>query len=146
MHTRLKDCPDNSGHLLEAALAHHQLTGSRQFLDIMIRVRYNSPGPEISVWSTDQQNIDCYIELFGPNENQLHGYPGHPELELAVLRLYARTKDPRHLAFGRYLVAERGQHRKDLNGETYFSWEARERDDEVFPATLSSIHDHTYVT
>ena len=30
---------DNTGHLIEAALAHYHLTGSRQFLDVMIRVR-----------------------------------------------------------------------------------------------------------
>jgi hypothetical protein len=29
---------DNAGHLLEAALAHFRYTGSRQFLDVMIRV------------------------------------------------------------------------------------------------------------
>lgn len=29
---------DNAGHLLEGSLAHYQYTGSRQFLDVMIRV------------------------------------------------------------------------------------------------------------
>jgi DUF1680 family protein len=29
---------DNAGHLLEGALAHHKYTGSRKFLDVMIKV------------------------------------------------------------------------------------------------------------
>jgi len=33
---------DNAGHLLEAALAHFRYTGSRQFLDVMIRVSTNA--------------------------------------------------------------------------------------------------------
>lgn len=73
------------------------------------------------------QAIDLLILTFGPNPDQLHGYGGHPELELAMLRLYSATKDPRHLKFGRYLLEERGQKRADQGGETYFVWEAKER-------------------
>nr|XP_018259402.1 uncharacterized protein I303_08330 [Kwoniella dejecticola CBS 10117]OBR81560.1 hypothetical protein I303_08330 [Kwoniella dejecticola CBS 10117] len=93
----------NSGHLLEGALAHYQYTGSRQFLDAMIK------------------NIDSWIREVGPNKGQMHAYPGHPELELAVLRLASLTKDPKHQEFGHYLLSERGQKRADLDNKQYFS-------------------------
>jgi DUF1680 family protein len=52
--------------------------------------------------------VDLICNTFGPGENQKHGYPGHPEIELALLRLYDKTKNPRHLALGQYFIEERG--------------------------------------
>lgn len=76
---------------------------------------------------------------FGPDDGQKHGYPGHPELELAVLRLYDVTGDPRHLAFGRYLLLQRGVKRKDQGGESYFVYEAKVRDDPIVPGTMDGL-------
>lgn len=81
----------------------------------------------------------------GPNEGQLHGYPGHPELELAVLRLYAVTKDPKHLAFGQYLLAARGVKREDQGGDHYFVYEAKVRKDELHYHTMDSLEDQRRV-
>jgi len=117
---------DEVGHLTEAALAHYHLTHSRRFLDVMIRV---SP-PLLAVFRADQecaQTIDLLMLTFGPGPDQLHGYGGHPELELAMLRLYGTTKDARHLQFGRYLLEERGTKRQDQGGQSYFVWEAKDR-------------------
>ncbi|WWC63757.1 uncharacterized protein I303_106362 [Kwoniella dejecticola CBS 10117] len=116
----------NAGHLLEAALAHQRYTGSRQFIDVMIK------------------NINCFIKHFGPNKDQLHGYPGHPELELAVLRLYSFTKDPKHLAFAKYLLEARGVSTEDQGGEPYFVWEAKQRKDNILPPTIDTIYDVWY--
>lgn len=112
--------------MLEGALAHYQYTGKRQFLDVMIRY------------------VDCFMHHFGPNSDQLHGYPGHPELELAVLRLYAVTYDPKHLAFGKYLLEARGVKREDQNGQHYFVYECKVRQDEVLPSTMESLDDQSY--
>lgn len=73
----------------------------------------------------------------------LHGYPGHPELELAVMRLYQTTKDPEHLAFAEYLLSSRGQPRQDQGGESFFIYEAKQRADEVVPHTLDNIYSQT---
>ncbi|WWC95590.1 hypothetical protein V866_002455 [Kwoniella sp. B9012] len=116
----------NCGHLLEAALAHHRWSGDRKFLNIMIRY------------------VDLLMKTFGPGENQRHGYPGHPELELAVLRLYSQTRDPRHYTFGRYLVAARGQREPSLGGKPFFVWEAEQRKDSFFHASMASIDDGRY--
>ncbi|ORY29330.1 hypothetical protein BCR39DRAFT_559136 [Naematelia encephala] len=116
----------NAGHLLEGALAHYQYSGSRQFLDVMIKC------------------IDCFIAQFGPDPSKLHGYPGHPELELAVLRLYSLTKDQKHLDFARYLLSARGVKREDQNGETYFVAEAKRREKETGGSIMEDEFDMTY--
>ncbi|WRT69314.1 uncharacterized protein IL334_006298 [Kwoniella shivajii] len=116
----------NAGHLLEAALAHQKYTGSRQFIDIMIK------------------NVECFIKHFGPDKSQLHGYPGHPEFELAILRLYNFTKDPKHLKFAEYLLQARGVEREDQGGDNYFVYEAKQRDDHIVPPTMDTIYDVWY--
>lgn len=72
------------------------------------------------------------MKAFGPAGDQRPGYPGHPEFELAMLRLYAVTKDPRHLHFAEHLLAARGTSSSELKGERFFMWEAKERNDEVY--------------
>ena len=116
---------DNCGHLLEGALAHYHWTGSRRFLDCMIRY------------------VDLFIHTFGPNAGQLHGYPGHPELELAILRLYDVTGDRRHLDFAHYLLEARGARTVDMDDQSYFVWEAQERrdNDNVVPPTMDKLTD-----
>jgi len=78
------------GHLIEAAVAHHLATGSRKFLDIMLRY------------------VDCVDAAFGPEEGKRRGYDGHPEIELALFRLYRITHDERHLRLAEYFIDERG--------------------------------------
>jgi uncharacterized protein len=52
--------------------------------------------------------VDLLCETFGPGPSQKHGYPGHPEIELALLRLYEKTGNSRHLELGRFFLEERG--------------------------------------
>ena len=70
--------------------------------------------------------VDLLYRTFGPGSSQIHGYPGHPEIELALLRLYERTQDPKHLALARYFLTERGNP-AGANGTNYFLWEAQQR-------------------
>ena len=55
-----------------------------------------------------QRYADLLCELFGPGPAQTHGYPGHPEIELALLRLYERTGAQRYFDLASYFVTERG--------------------------------------
>ena len=80
-----------AGHLFEAAVAFYRATGKRRLLDISCRFA---------------DHIDT---VFGPNPDQLRGYPGHPEIELALMRLYEVTQEPRYQALARFFVEERGQ-------------------------------------
>ncbi|MBZ0296708.1 MAG: glycoside hydrolase family 127 protein, partial [Anaerolineae bacterium] len=100
----------NAGHLIEGAVAYYEATGKRQVLDILIRY------------------ADLIGSLFGPNEGQKRGYPGHPELELALVKLYRATGEQRFLDLSKYFIDERGQ------SPIYFDIEAEERgeDRELF--------------
>ncbi|HEX2864203.1 MAG TPA: beta-L-arabinofuranosidase domain-containing protein, partial [Deinococcales bacterium] len=99
-----------AGHLLEAAVAYFQATGKRVLLDALIRY------------------VDLLATVYGPGPGQKRGYPGHEELELALVKLWRLSGEERFLNFARYLVEERGRQ------PVYFDQEARERgvDPETF--------------
>lgn len=80
-----------AGHLLEAAVAYYNATGKDKFLNIMVRF------------------ADLICETFGEKENQIHGYPGHQEIELALVKLYEVTKDKKYLYTAKYFIDERGK-------------------------------------
>ncbi|KAA8914413.1 hypothetical protein TRICI_002911 [Trichomonascus ciferrii] len=86
-----------AGHLLEAAVAHYQLTGKTRFLDIMIRY------------------VHYIREVFGSGPGQKQGYPGHEEIELALLRLYEVKPEKEFLDLLKYFVEFRGY----KNGQFY---------------------------
>lgn len=90
-----------AGHLLEAAIAHNQVTGSNELLDIICRY------------------IDYICAVFGPNEGQLHGYPGHPEIELALVKLISIRNEAKYLNLLEFFINERGK-----NGGEYYNLEA----------------------
>lgn len=80
-----------AGHLIEAAVAHYQATGKRSLLDVMCRY------------------ADCIDRTFGTEEGKKRGYPGHEELELALVKLYRATGLKRYLDLSGYFVDERGR-------------------------------------
>ncbi len=90
--TNLQECHELycAGHLIEGAVAYYEATGKRTFLDIMCRMA---------------DHIDT---IFGPGEGKLRGYPGHPEIELALFRLYLATGEKRYLALSKFFIDERG--------------------------------------
>jgi DUF1680 family protein len=99
-----------AGHFMEAAVAYYKATGKRELLDIACR------------------NADLICSVFGPGEDQLHGYPGHPEIELALVRLYHATGTRRYLDLAKYFIDARGQ------SPNYFLEEMRRPDfKHIFP-------------
>ena len=95
-----------AGHMIEAAIAHHRATGERRFLDGMLRY------------------ADLIHRVFGPKKGQKRGYPGHEELELALIKLYRHTWEREYLDLAAYFIEERGQ------SPYYFDTEARARDED----------------
>lgn len=81
----------NAGHLIEAAVAHYEATGKGALLDVMVRY------------------ADYIGAVFGPEAGKRRGYCGHPEIELALVRLARATGEGRFLALARYFVDERGR-------------------------------------
>ncbi|MBW7928525.1 MAG: glycoside hydrolase family 127 protein, partial [Fimbriimonadaceae bacterium] len=78
-----------AGHLFEAAVAHHQATGKRNLLDIALKF------------------ADHIDRRFGPNGTH-PGYAGHPEIELALVKLWKATGDDRWFRLARKLTEPRG--------------------------------------
>ncbi len=95
-----------AGHLLQAALAHHQATREYRFLNVALRY------------------ADLIGSLFGNGEHQTHGYPGFPGIEEALVDHYRMTGDRRYLELSRYFVNQRGL------APNYFDLEARHRGEE----------------
>lgn len=81
----------NAGHLIEAAVAYKQATGKDKLLKMLCRY------------------ADLIDDTFGREEGKAPGYPGHPELELALVKLYRETGRQRYLDLSKYLVDERGR-------------------------------------
>ncbi len=107
-----------AGHLIEAAIAHHQATGETRLLDALCRY------------------ADHIGRVFGRGPGQKRGYPGHEEIELALIKLYRTTGQKRYLELAKYFVDERGQ------PPHYFDLEARERGED--PADYwAGSHEYT---
>jgi uncharacterized protein len=94
-----------AGHLIEAAVVHFEATGKDTLLAIARRL------------------ADHLVATFGSGPDRLPGYCGHPEIELALIRLYRLTGEQRYLDLCRFFVEERGK------APIYFEREAVTRQD-----------------
>jgi uncharacterized protein len=93
----------NAGHMLEGAIAYFQTTGKRKLLGLM-------------------EKYLAHIEkTLGPNADQKHGYCGHQEIEIALVKLYHLTNERRWLDLCTYFINQRGKQ------PHYFDIEARAR-------------------
>ncbi len=81
----------NLGHMVEAAVAHYQATGSRKFLDIACGY------------------ADCVVREVGPNAGQQTVVPGHQIAEMALCRLYLATGERKYLEQAKYFLDYRGK-------------------------------------
>lgn len=85
-----------AGHMMEAAVAYYQGTGKRKFLNVV------------------QKLADLLCDTFGFGEGKIHGYPGHQEVEIGLIKLYYVTKEKKYLDLAKYFIDARGR------GENYF--------------------------
>lgn len=81
----------NLGHMVDAACAHYQATGSTKFLDIAKRY------------------ADCVVREVGPKDGQAKVVPGHQIAEMALARLYTITGEKKYLDEAKYLLDYRGK-------------------------------------
>ncbi len=79
------------GHYIEAGVAYWQVTGNEQALQIACRM------------------ADCLDANFGDEDGKIPGADGHPEIELALARLYEATNESRYLRLARYFIDVRGK-------------------------------------
>lgn len=99
-----------AGHLTEAAVAYYEATGKDELLNISCRF------------------ADLICQVFGPEQDQIKGYPGHQEIELALVKLFYCTGVKRYLSCAKFFIDERGK------TPNYFEAEIKKREGKViFP-------------
>ncbi len=79
-----------AGHMMEAAVAYYQGTGKTRFLDVTRKL------------------ADLLCDTFGWEEGKIHGYPGHQEVELGLVKLYRVTGEKKYLDLAKYFIDARG--------------------------------------
>lgn len=80
-----------AGHFIEAAVAYFNSTGKRKLLDIVCKF------------------ADLIDNTFGPEEGKIKGYCGHPEIELALVKLFEVTGKESYLNLSKFFIEERGK-------------------------------------
>jgi hypothetical protein len=71
-------------------VAHHRATGKTNLLNIATKY------------------ADLLCRTFGDGSGQREGYCGHPEIELALMKLWTETGQPRYETLARYFINQRG--------------------------------------
>lgn len=91
-----------TGHFMEAAAAYYETTGKDALLNVMRR---------------------CAEHIYNRFITEKHeGYPGHPEVELALLKMYRATGEKRWLELTEHFINSRGV------GGNFYKREAEQRD------------------
>lgn len=94
-----------AGHLMEAAVAYYHATGERRFLDAMCRY------------------ADYIERIFKIEKSAAFRTPGHPELELALVRLFEATGEKRYLELSKYFIDIHGTSGKgDSENDPVYNW------------------------
>lgn len=96
-----------AGHMMEAAVAYYEATGK----DALLKVMENMA-----------ENIASHI---GPGK--IEGVPGHPEVEIGLMRMYHTTGKEKYRDMAQYFIDRRGQ------DPSWFQKERQQRDWEYYP-------------
>ncbi|MBO5208529.1 MAG: glycoside hydrolase family 127 protein [Lachnospiraceae bacterium] len=100
-----------SGHMMEAACAYYEATGKEKLLTVMLK------------------NTEHIYQHFIVEDNE--GCPGHPEVELALLKMYRLTKNKHCLELAEHFINVRG------TDPHFFEKEKEKRDWNVWNADPS---------
>lgn len=93
-----------AGHLIEAAVAYYHATGKTAFLQAMCKY------------------ADYIERIFKIENSAAFTTPGHPELELALIKLYEAIGEKRYAELSKYFIDQRGKNDKD---KTIFDWASK---------------------
>jgi DUF1680 family protein len=92
----------NLGHFIEGAIAYSEATGKNK---ILLAAR---------------KYADLACKTLGPGPDQIHGYPGHELVEMALVKLYDVTSEKRYLDLAEYFINQRGR-------EPLYFWEEHKK-------------------
>ena len=95
-----------AGHFIEAGVAHYEVTGKTNLFEIVCRL------------------ADCIYEHFITQKHE--GYPGHPEIELALLKLFRSTGNAKYAELAKHFIDVRGLdpdfYRKEMEARNWNVW------------------------
>lgn len=115
-----------AGHMIEAAVAFAECLGKTSLLDIMCKM------------------VDCIYKRF--IEEKHAGYPGHPEVELALMRLYHYTKNKKHLDLALHFINARGvdsdYFRNELKNRGWVLW-SKDHDNKEYALNHKPVREQT---
>lgn len=118
-----------SGHMMEAAVAYYEATEKDKLLQVMKR------------------NADHLYDHF--MKKNPHGYSGHPEIELALLRLYQVTKEERYLILCKHFIDIRGEKpnyfKEEVKKRTWQVWGMNAEDTDYMQCT-KPVREQTVAT
>ncbi len=81
-----------AGHMMEAACAYYEATGKDKLLRVM------------------ERNAQCiYDHFMREGTLEYSAFPGHPEVELALMKMYRTTGSKKYLELARHFVDVRGE-------------------------------------
>lgn len=108
-----------SGHMMEAACAYFEATGKDKLLKVMLK------------------NAEHIYNVFITGKHE--GYPGHPEVELALIKMYRTTGNEHCLELAKHFIDVRGKepkyYEKECKKRTWWVWGA----DPADPAYMQAM-------
>lgn len=110
-----------AGHLMEGAIAYANATGKDKLLKAMCRY------------------ADYIERVFKIEKSAAYETPGHPELELALVKLYRATGEKRYLELSRHFIDRHGQ--PDSDRVLGPGWAAADYNQDSIPLRERSVAD-----
>ena len=113
-----------AGHMLEAACAYYEATGKKKLLDVMVK------------------NVEHIYSVFmnESNEVKFNGIPGHPEIELALMKLYSLTGLKHALELAKHFIDKRGTDphyfENEVKNRGWTVWNMDPKDNEYYQGNL----------
>lgn len=114
-----------AGHLIEAAIAYYNATGKDRFLIAMCKF------------------ADYIEKVFKIEKSAEYTTPGHPELELALVKLYEATNEERYLDLSRYFIYEHGKDEREKETFKDKNFNERYNQDEVLLKDRQTVDGHS---
>ncbi len=112
-----------AGHLMEAAVAYYEATGKRSFLDAMCKY------------------ADYIEKVFVRDKTPCFVTPGHPEIELALVKLYNATGEKRYLELSKFFIDNHGNN--SIDKEVYEDFNLLYNQDEMPLRKRSTAEGHS---
>jgi len=88
-----------AGHFMEAAVAYYEAVGNKKVLETACKL------------------ADHIDSVFGDEAGKIHGYDGHEEVEIGLMRLYRLTQNDRYLKLAQYFLLVRGTECEAMNSK-----------------------------